>query len=838
MAEKSSISAAYMIAPIKFVKTLPHLNNFFIDKKYLTIYTNINSPYTLKFLEELEVIPKEDITFRNLVDLISKSYVNRADTVTQKNEFSIKGDVISIWPVGFDHPIRMEFFGDELEKMYLIDENYSKKLHDIEYILLSKFNLEDRSELDSIKISHNHNYSIKEYKRIIFSAGLLAEKSDDYEIIRTDFQYPNLYYSRLDILEKEIKNYITNGYKVFITTKNIDHITDNLIEYTNLNNLDELKNIEDTFTQNFLEQLQITTLPAGFITKEYKLVYLTDRELFGSIFLTRPERTIDDSNNIKRLLRQFEGNIEIGDYVVHQDYGVAIYSGLTQEEVEGATMEYLLLTYANNDQLLVPIHQVDKITKYIGPDNLQPKLTKLGKGDWEKAKDKVKATTRILAKELVQHYALRELAKADAIENIDSNDYLKFVDEFKYKETEDQQRAVNEIINDLEKEKPMNRLLVGDVGFGKTEVFMRAAFKIVESGGQVAVLAPTTILTSQHFAVFTERFKSFDYKITYLSRFNTAKENRDIIDRLNAGQIDIVIGTHRLLSSDVKFKNLQLLIVDEEQRFGVKQKEKIKKINYGVHVLSVSATPIPRTLSMALSSIQEISIISQPPKDRKPIHTEIIKDNWNKATKAIAFEVDRGGQVYFVHNEVNTIQSIKARLENLLPGIKFAVGHGQMSAAELDRVMTDFFNKKYDCLIATTIIENGLDLPNVNTIVINKADTFGLSQLYQLRGRVGRSEKEAYCYLMYSGKTLAAQLDESKIEDEKLKKAMYRKYVERLQAIVDNQDLGSGFRVASRDLEIRGAGSLLGEQQSGFISTIGYAMYIEMLATEIEKLKR
>ncbi len=838
MAEKSSISAAYMIAPIKFVKTLPHLNNFFIDKKYLTIYTNINSPYTLRFLEELEVISKEDITFRNLVDLISKSYINRVDTVTQKNEFSIKGDVISIWPVGFDHPIRMEFFGDELEKMYLIDENYSKKLHDIEYIPLSKFNLEDRSELDSIKISHNHNYSIKEYKRIIFSAGLLAEKSEDYEIVKTDFQYPNLYYSRLDILEKEIKNYITNGYKVFMSTKNIDHITDNLIEYTNSSNLDELKNINDTFTQNFLEQLQITTLPAGFITKEYKLVYLTDRELFGSIFLTRPERTIDDSNNIKRLLRQFEGNIEIGDYVVHQDYGVAIYSGLTQEEVEGATMEYLLLTYANNDQLLVPIHQVDKITKYIGPDNLQPKLTKLGKGVWEKAKDKVKATTKILAKELVRHYALRELAKADAIENIDSNDYLKFVDEFKYKETEDQQRAVNEIINDLEKEKPMNRLLVGDVGFGKTEVFMRAAFKIVESGGQVAVLAPTTILTSQHFAVFRERFKSFDYKIAYLSRFNTAKENRDIIDRLNAGQIDIVIGTHRLLSSDVKFKNLQLLIVDEEQRFGVKQKEKIKKINYGVHVLSVSATPIPRTLSMALSSIQEISIISQPPKDRKPIHTEIIKDNWNKATKAIAFEVERGGQVYFVHNEVNTIQSIKARLENLLPGIKFAVGHGQMSAAELDRVMTDFFNKKYDCLIATTIIENGLDLPNVNTIVINKADTFGLSQLYQLRGRVGRSEKEAYCYLMYSGKTLEAQLDESKIEDEKLKKAMYRKYVERLQAIVDNQDLGSGFRVASRDLEIRGAGSLLGEQQSGFISIIGYAMYIEMLATEIEKLKK
>ena len=280
-----------------------------------------------------------------------------------------------------------------------------------------------------------------------------------------------------------------------------------------------------------------------------------------------------------------------------------------------------------------------------------------------------------------------------------------------------------------------------------------------------------------------------------------------------------------------------MLIVDEEQRFGVKQKEKIKKLNYGVHVLSVSATPIPRTLSMALSSIQEISIISQPPKDRKPVYTEIIKDNWNKAVQAIAKEIERGGQIYFVHNEVNTIQSIKQRLEESLPGVKFIVGHGQMSPAELDRVMTDFFDKKYDCLIATTIIENGLDLPNVNTMIINKADHFGLSQLYQLRGRVGRSTREAYCYLMYSGKTLESQLNEQNISDEKLKKAMYRKYVERLQAIVDNQELGAGFRVASRDLEIRGSGSLLGEQQSGFISTIGYAMYIEMLATEVERLR-
>ncbi len=826
-----------MVDSIKFVKTLPHLNPFFIDKDRLTISTNINSPYTLQFLEQINVLKKEDITFKSLVEVISKMFIDRVDVITQKNEFSIKGDIISIWPVGFEHPIRLEFFGDDLEKIYFFDENYSRKIDDVNFLVLSKFKLEDKSESESIRIHFEKDSNLKGYQRIIFSNSLIAEKSDEYEIVRTDFTYPNLYYSRFDILEREIKSYTTQGYSVFISTKNIEHISNELLDYTSVKNLNSLENNKNLFIENLLSSIKTANLPAGFISKELKLVYLTDRELFGSIFLTRPERTKNDSSNIKRLLRQFEGNIEIGDYVVHQDYGIGVYSGLTQEEVDGVTMEYLLLTYANNDQLYVPIHQVDKITKFIGPDNVPPKLTKLGKGNWEASKEKVKKTTQILAKELVEHYALRELAKGTPIKKEDSKEYNKFVDEFKFKETEDQQRAINEIISDLENPIPMNRLLVGDVGFGKTEVFMRAAFKIVENGGQVAVLAPTTILTSQHAAVFKDRFKSFPYKIAYLSRFNTAKENRTIIDKINEGKIDIVIGTHRLLSTDVKFKNLQMLIVDEEQRFGVKQKEIIKKLNYGVHVLSVSATPIPRTLSMALSSIQEISIISQPPKDRKPVYTEIIKDNWNKAVQAIAKEIERGGQIYFVHNEVNTIQSIKQRLEESLPGVKFIVGHGQMSPAELDRVMTDFFDKKYDCLIATTIIENGLDLPNVNTMIINKADHFGLSQLYQLRGRVGRSTREAYCYLMYSGKTLESQLNEQNISDEKLKKAMYRKYVERLQAIVDNQELGAGFRVASRDLEIRGSGSLLGEQQSGFISTIGYAMYIEMLATEVERLR-
>jgi len=504
--------------------------------------------------------------------------------------------------------------------------------------------------------------------------------------------------------------------------------------------------------------------------------------------------------------------------------------------------DYLLLKYDKEDELYVPIHQIDKITRYIGPENIEPKLTRLGKTSWEVLKRKVKKSTQLLARELVEHYAKRELAKAKAIRSEDSEDYIEFANQFEFKETEDQIRAVNEIVNDLSKTIPMNRLLVGDVGFGKTEVMMRAAFKIAEIGGQIAILAPTTILAAQHFKVLKKRFENFPIEIGLLSRFNTTSKNKEIVKSLNENQIDIVIGTHRLLSNDVKFKKLQLLIVDEEQRFGVKQKEKIKKLNYGTHVLSVSATPIPRTFGRALSSIQDLSIITTPPVGRKSIITEIIKDNWNKVTKAIADEVSRGGQVYFLHNEVRTIQTIMKKLQLLLPGIKFITAHGQLSSKELERIMNAFFLQKYDVLICTTIIENGLDIKNVNTMVVNKANKFGLSQLYQLRGRIGRGMKQAYCYFLYEGKSFEQEkLDlnpDPKSSDYLIKKKLKpKKYLERLQTLVDNQELGAGFKVASKDLEIRGAGNLLGGEQSGHITSIGYALYINILAQEVEKRK-
>jgi transcription-repair coupling factor (superfamily II helicase) len=843
---------------------LPHTIPLFFSNEE-TVYASYYSNDIVRFLENIEVYSQSNLKFTQLLRFIESlsseeysnqatelkkdNYFTRVNAVAAKLEYSVKGDTISVWPLGYEHPLRLEFFGEDLESMYFYDEDFGRKIQACDHIILSRVLPEDKNDRQALQIK-NYESGIKnqvaEIKKTIFTQSLHSiQHLENFEIVDTDFQFPQLFYARFDLLHNEIKNLESKGFKVFIKTNNKEDLTKELKQYTRLSaGWDDTVSTDNPIFSN----LATTNLPAGFISNKLKLAVFTDRELFGSIFLNRPEKVKSLSNNIKKLLRQFEGEIEIGDYVVHEDYGLGIYSGLTQEKIDDVMMEYLSIKYGEGDELLVPIHQIEKITKYIGPEGVMPKLTRLGKGSWESIKAKVKKSTGILARELVEHYAKREIADAKPLEAEDSKEYKQFVEGFKFVETEDQLRAANEIIADLEKKVPMNRLLVGDVGFGKTEVFMRAAFKIVEAGGQVAVLAPTTILTAQHYVVLKERFRHFPVSIRYLSRFHSPRENNQIIDELNAGKVDIIIGTHRLLSGDVKFKNLQLIIVDEEQKFGVKQKEKIKKLNYGVHVLSVSATPIPRTLSMALSSIHDISIISQPPKERKPIHTELIKENisgmtngWDKVAKAIAFEVERGGQIYFLHNEVQSIHALKDRLGKLVPGIKLAIGHGQMRPSELDRVMTDFYEHRYDELICTTIIENGLDLPNVNTIIINKANRFGLSQLYQLRGRVGRSDRQSYCYLLYQGRTITGIPDDSLINNDipsDIKKLKTANYLHRLQAMVENQDLGAGFRIASRDLEIRGAGNLLGEQQSGHISTVGYALYIEILAQEVERIRK
>jgi transcription-repair coupling factor (superfamily II helicase) len=830
---------------IKIIKTLPHLAPLFIPQEAISISTNVYSVDTVRFLENIEIYNPKHITFSFLRKFLTETHTlnthanksfRQANQVLEVLDFSIRGDIISFWPIGYEHPIRVEFFGEDLEKLYTFDETYGTKIYSQEILILSPYIPDELTEINNLRIKIPNKAQLELEKIITVNSLHGIRYQENFDLIQTDFTMPQLFYSRFDLMKNEIENLSKQGYQVIIKSKSEEQIkehADFAVEFNQFKNT----NKKTTLIEESLEQnLQDIELPAGFISESLRLAVFTDREIFGSIFLTRPTK-VSNSKNIQKLLRQLEGSIEIGDYVVHEDYGIGIYSGLTQERIDDEDLEYLLIKYDKEDELYVPLNQIHKITKYIGPEGVEPRITRFGRVSWEHIKQKIKKSASLLAKDLVEHYAKRSLAKAEPIRVKESKEYLAFTDDFKYKPTEDQLRATSEILSDLSSNKPMDRLLVGDVGFGKTEVIMRAAFKVVEDGGQVAVLSPTTVLTDQHFEVFTERFKNFPITIGYISRFKTPKENRVTIDQTNEGKIDILIGTHRLLSDDVKFKKLQLVVVDEEQRFGVKQKEKIKKLNYGVHLLTVSATPIPRTLSMALSSIQSLSIISTPPVNRKPIFTEVIKDNWNKATEAIIKEVQRGGQVYFLHNEVQTIKAIALKLSELTPGIKLAIAHGQMSPDELDRVMAEFYQQKYDCLIATTIIENGLDIPNVNTIIINKAHKFGLSQLYQLRGRVGRAGKQAYCYLMYEGKDITEETTQVQDVKKKWGKRITKTYLERFQSLIENQDLGSGFRIASRDLEIRGAGNLLGDQQSGHISTIGYALYIQILAEEIERIQ-
>ncbi|MCA9387380.1 DEAD/DEAH box helicase, partial [Candidatus Dojkabacteria bacterium] len=615
-----------------------------IDKKELKFSDLISSFTNLKSSNNTQNVIDDFKVGENL-------NFTHVDTVTNELEFSIKGDIITVWLAGYDFPVRTEFFGEDCEKISLVDPLTQRSVKEVDFIITTAYLPSDKGELESLHI----NLSNKDLEKIAFTDRLITEDINSYfkkgelDLIETDFSFPPLFFSNKSVAENEIAVLKNKGFKILINSKR----GEKEIPDVDLMFLSSTKEGEDSDPrlQISIDKEKIEKLPAGFISNSNKVALFTDRELYGAIDLRSREAGIK-SKMLQNILRQFEGDVSIGDYVVHEDYGIAIYAGLEQQVVEEVPNDYLLLKFADDDELYVPIDQISKITKYLSNEGASPKLTRLGKKNWKEVKDRVKKTTFLTAQQLIKHYAKRETSKAKEIDKKDSDGYKAFVKKFEFEETADQIRSINEVINDLEKDKPMNRLLVGDVGFGKTEVIMRASFKIIENNGQVALLAPTTVLASQHYSVFTERFKDTNYKIGLVSRFNSVKENREIIDRANDGKIDILIGTHRLLSSDVALKNLQLLVVDEEQKFGVRQKEKIKQINYGAHVLSVSATPIPRSLSLALSSIQDISIISTPPKGRLGVNTEIIFEDWKKSANAIQNEVSRGGQVYFVHNRV------------------------------------------------------------------------------------------------------------------------------------------------------------------------------------------
>ena len=545
------------------------------------------------------------------------------------------------------------------------------------------------------------------------------------------------------------------------------------------------------------------------------IVLLSDAELFGTSKQRRrrpPRHQHDVSHNVDL------AELEPGSFVVHLDHGVARFAGTTRMGDEGEDREYLVLEYAENDKLYVPTDHLDRVGAYVGPQGQPPALTRLGTAEWSRAKERVKGAAREIARELLRLYAARQMSQGHGYAE-DTVWQGELEQSFPYQETPDQVQAIDEVKSDMEEPKPMDRLICGDVGYGKTEVALRAAFKAVADGMQVGVLVPTTVLAQQHYATFSERLSPFPLNVEVLSRFRTTKEQQEVVAGVKQGNVDVVIGTHRLLQKDVRFKNLGLVIVDEEQRFGVSHKETLKRLRREVDVLTLTATPIPRTLHMALAGIRDMSVIHTPPEARLPVKTFLAEYNDDTIREAILREMERGGQVFFLHNRVRTIDRTAAELAELVPQARFLVGHGQMHENELEDVMVAFGNHEADVLVCTTIIESGLDMPNVNTIVIDRADRFGLSQLYQLRGRVGRGEHRAYAYLLVPRGQRITQTAEQRIE-----------------AILEASELGSGFRVAMRDMEIRGAGNLLGAAQSGQIHSVGLSLYGQLLQEAVKEL--
>ncbi|MFD2611546.1 transcription-repair coupling factor [Paenibacillus gansuensis] len=557
-------------------------------------------------------------------------------------------------------------------------------------------------------------------------------------------------------------------------------------------------------------------LQSGFEIPSIHLIVLTEGEMFSQ--KQRKARKVDKKiENAERIKSYTE--LKVGDYVVHVNHGIGKYVGIGTLEINGIHKDYIHILYAGGDKLSVPIEQIDLVQKYVGSEDKEPKVFKLGGSEWNRVKSKVRASVKDIADDLIKLYADRQAAPGYAF-NKDTPYQNEFEEMFPYDETRDQLRAISEIKDDMEKSRPMDRLLCGDVGYGKTEVAIRAAFKAAIDGKQVAVLVPTTILAQQHYETFKERFSGYPFNVQVISRFRSKKEQNETIKGVKAGTVDVLIGTHRLLSADVQFKDLGLLIIDEEQRFGVTHKEKMKRLKTNVDVLTLTATPIPRTLHMSMLGVRDLSVIETPPENRFPVQTYVVEMSTALVREAIERELARNGQVYYLYNKVQGIQQMAEQISALVPDAKVGVGHGQMSEQELERTILDFLDGEYDVLVSTSIIETGVDIPNVNTLIVHDADKMGLSQLYQLRGRVGRSNRVAYAYFTYQRDKVLTEVAEK-----------------RLQAIKEFTELGSGFKIAMRDLSIRGAGNLLGAEQHGFIASVGFDMYSQMLADEIAERK-
>ena len=789
-----------------------------------------------------------EVKFSDLPDHLQHIGFERSDVVEKVGDYSIRGGIIDIYAWNYENPVRFEFYGNTIESIRQFDVLSQRSIESVEELtILPNFSENNQSIFIDSLIPDNTILFFEDFQtvrqKLDFHFNRSKEIFEKHKALLIDEIEPTKKYFSADKLDKMIlkhhylKSDLVKSPETEIINFNFKPHPDfngrikSFLEYLrkqgeseqppaiyiqtiSSNQLNRFRDIIEEEEILFNGRFEVGSLHSGFIVPQQNLQVLTDHEIFNRYKKRKTYRRFKSGEYLRQL-----SNLNLYDYVVHIDYGIGKYMGMERVNYGNVTKECIKIAYQDNDFLFVTVDRLNRVQKYSTEDSIPPKLTKLGGTEWERVKKKTKDSLKIIASELIQIYAGR---KAQGGYKFSQDNYWQKELEasFLYEETEDQQKSIQSVKEDMESDKPMDRLLCGDVGFGKTEVALRAAFKAVIDGKQTAILTPTTILAFQHYTTFKDRLAEFPVTVEMLNRFRTAKQQKEILEKLASGKIDIIIGTHRLISDDVHFKDLGLLVIDEEQRFGVRQKEKLKKLRLSVDILSMTATPIPRTLHMALMGARDLSHINTPPRNRLPVHTEIIHWNEDHLYEILRREIGRGGQIYFVHNRVETIDAIKSSLEEIIPEARITIGHGQLPERQLEKVMLDFMGRKFDVLVASMIIENGLDIPNVNTIVINRADRFGLAQLYQLRGRVGRSDQQAYCYLV------VPPLD--KITE------LARK---RLRAIQDFTDLGSGYTIALRDLEIRGAGNLLGKEQSGFVQSIGFELYCKILDEAVAELK-
>ncbi len=771
---------------------------------------------------------------QNLYELVEKLIdfgYTRESVVERPGEISQRGGILDVFPYTGEEPQRIEFFGDRVESIRIFDVATQLSIRKGESLLLmpSPSAWKDRScsifsyfpselllflEDPELVLARVEKERLKGVRNLVDVETLRTAISNHQTVSFHTFSFPDEILDfggrtlrKLGRTVTEIRENLSSlcdtHQKIFLLCERQDQV-DRIKEFLELDE-EPIPRIE----------IDVASIHQGFDLPSADIAVCTEGDIFGRIRRRKRGQRFHSGVPIREL-----SALKRGDFVVHIDHGIGKYQGLEKISVRDAERECLTLLYQGGDKLYVPVERMDRVQKYSGREGVQPTLNRLGTNQWEKTKARTKRSIKNIARELIDLYSARRALPGFAF-SPDTPWQKELEATFLYEETPDQARAVEEVKRDMEQFRPMDRLVCGDVGYGKTEVAVRAAFKAVTEGKQVAMLVPTTILAEQHFRTFQDRLSRFPVIIEVLSRFRSRKEQKEIVEKLKRGEVDIVIGTHRLLSKDVGFKDIGLLIIDEEQRFGVRQKERLKTLRKTVDVLALSATPIPRTLHLSLVGIRDMSLINTPPKDRFPIMTEVVPFDKEIIAEAIEQEMARGGQVFFVHNRIQSIYGVARMVRQLVPGIRLAVAHGRMESSNLEKVMMDFIEGEYDCLVSTMIIESGLDLPNVNTLIVNRADRLGLAQLYQLRGRVGRSDKHARAYLLTPPFHLLTE-----------------EAVKRLRTIEEFTELGSGFQIALRDLEIRGAGNLLGVQQSGIMDVVGFDLYTKLIEEAVNELKK